>query len=43
MIPKVVLNKIGHLLVGKQSKRGWEPPEFYSDIAMLQLYETKIL
>ncbi len=24
MIPKVVLNKIGHLLVGKQSKRGWE-------------------
>ncbi len=28
--PKVVLNKVGHIRVCKQSKRGWEPQIFCS-------------
>jgi hypothetical protein len=35
-------NKIKHLLVCKQSKRGWEPQIFYSYFVMSQLYETEI-
>jgi hypothetical protein len=34
-------NKVGHLLVCKQSKRGWEPQIFYSYF-MSQIYETEI-
>ncbi len=36
-------NKVGHLLVCKQSKRGQEPQIFYSYFVMSQLYETEIL
>jgi hypothetical protein len=35
-------NEVGHLLDGKQSKRGWEPQIFYSYFVMSQLYEIKI-
>ncbi len=38
---KVVLNKVGHLLVCKQSKRVWETPKNYQPIVMSQLYENK--
>ncbi len=39
---KSCFNKVGYLLVCKQSKRGWEPQFLYSCFAMSQLYETKI-
>jgi hypothetical protein len=35
-------NNVGHLLVCKQSKRGWEAQIFYPYFVMSQLYETKI-
>jgi hypothetical protein len=34
-------DKVGHLLVCKQSKRLWEPQIYYSYFVMSQLYETK--
>jgi hypothetical protein len=42
-ISQSCFNKVGHLLVCKQSKRGWEPQIFYSYFVMSQLYEAKIL
>jgi len=36
------VNKFGHLLVCKQSKRGWEPQILNSYFVMSQLYESEI-
>jgi hypothetical protein len=41
-VPQSCFNKVGHLLVCKQIKRGWELQIFYSYFVMSQLYETKI-
>ncbi len=40
--PQSCFNKVGHLLLCKLSKRGWESQIFYSYFVMSQLYETKI-
>ena len=40
LVTQSCFNKVGHLLVCKQSKRGWEAQIFYSYFVMSQLYET---
>jgi hypothetical protein len=42
MLAQSCFNKVGHLRVCKQSKRGWEPQIFFKYFVTSQLYDSEI-